>query len=153
MTTIIYADERAMLAHTRPNAFDELRDSGKLGVGMWTTPVEVKALAARRWAAGDALRRLHAAGWINQGGAAANPLDGIHAAAARARLADLEQHIGLASWPLVLRVVIAGDSIRECHDLLPFRAPGTHRAGDDVLLDRLCLALDRIESMFSTKES
>lgn len=136
-----------MVARTRPNAFDELRDSGKLGVGMWTTPVEVKALAARRWAAGDALRRLHALGWQNPCGGAANPLGGPAAATARARFAEIEAAIGAGSWPVVSRVVLTGDSLRQCHDLLPVSPRGQVTFADLVLLDRLCLALDRIEPM------
>jgi hypothetical protein len=138
------ADERAMLAHTRPNAFDELRNTGKLGLGMWTTPVEVKALAARRWAAGNELRRLHARGWANPCGGAPNPLTGHDAATARASLAEIEAAIGAGSWPVVVRVVIMGDSIRQCHDLLPGSKLGVLRWCDDMLLDRLCLALDRV---------
>ena len=143
------ADERA----ARPNAFDALRNTGKLGVGMWTGPVEVKALAARRWAVGDALRRLHALGWTNPCRGAANPLEGVEAATARARLAEIEFIIGKDSWPVVSRVVIAGDSLRQCHDLLPGRTTGHLRFADDLLLDRLCLALDRIAPMLSSTES
>ena len=143
------ADERA----ARPNAFDALRNTGKLGVGMWTGPVEVKALAARRWAVGDALRRLHAAGWQNPCGGKQNPLGRAEAAAARARLAEIEFVVGKDSWPVVSRVVIAGDDIRDCHDLLPVNPRGLLTFADGVLLDRLCLALDRIAPMLSSTES
>ena len=135
------ANERA----ARPNAFDALRDTSKLGVGMWTGPVEVKANAQRRWAAGDALRRLHARGWANPCGGTPNPLTGHDAATARASLAEIEAAIGVGSWPVVERVVLTGDTLRQCHDLLPRDLRGTH--ADLVLLDRLCLALDRIKTL------
>lgn len=149
MTALSHADERAMLARTRANAFDQLRDTGKLGLGMWTTPVEVKTQAARRWAAGDALRRLHARGWANPCGGSANPLTGPDAATARASLAEIEAAIGAGSWPVVSRVVLTGDSLRQCHDLLPGRTTGHLRFADDLLLDRLCMALDRIGPMLT----
>ena len=139
------ADERA----ARPNAFDQLRDTGKLGLGMWTGLVEVNVLAARRWAVGDTLRRLHAAGWQNPCGGTPNPLGGSAAATARARFAEMETVIGAGSWPVVVRVVVTGDSLRQCHDLLPGRTTGHLRFADDLLLDRLCLALDRIAPMLS----
>ena len=144
MTALPHADERDMLARTRPNAFDQLRDTGKLGLGMWTTPVEVKALAARRWAAGDALRRLHARGWQNPCADGPNLLTTPEACEARALLADIKDALGEASWPVVIRIVVTGDSLRQCHDLLPGRTTGHLRFADDLLLDRLCLALDRI---------
>ena len=142
------ADERA----ARTNAFDALRDNVKLALGMWTCPVDVAALARRRWATGDALRRLHAAGWQNPCGGAPNPLGGSAAATARALLADIKDALGEAFWTVVVRVVVTGDSLRQCHDLLPGRTTGHLRFADDLLLDRLCLALDRIAPMFSTEE-
>ena len=147
------ADERAVLARTRPNAFDQLRDSGKLGTGVnWGSPVEIEALAARRWAAGEALRRLHAAGWQNPCGGTPNPLGGSAAATARARFAEMETAISAGSWPVVVRVVVTGDSLRQCHDLLPGRTTGHLRFADDLLLDRLCLALDRIAPMLEERK-
>ena len=149
MNRLAGADECAMFAHTRPNAFDQLRDNGKLALGMWTGPVDVAALARRRWATGDALRRFHAAGWKNPCGGAPNPLGGSAAATARARFAEMETAIGPGSWTVVVRVVVTGDSLRQCHDLLPGRTTGHLRFADDLLLDRLCLALDRIAPMLA----
>lgn len=145
MTAIPHADERAMLARTRPNAFDYLRDTCKLGLGgRYSTIVDIKSVNARRWTIGDALRRLHAEGWQSPSGSVANPLRGPEAATARAKLSDLECIVGEASWPIVVRVIIAGDSLRLCHDLLPMGARGFPSWGDEVLLDRLCLAIDRV---------
>jgi hypothetical protein len=121
-----FADERRMLARTRPFAFDSLRDMARISNARWRT--------------GDALRRLHAAGWAANG-SDVTTIQTPEARAARERLAEIEAAIDPALWVTIRRCVLEGATLRELHALLPLSV--TPQSANAILLDRLALALDR----------
>jgi hypothetical protein len=109
-----------------------------------------------RWLIGEALRRVHrradldalrAAPLDRVGGAGQpGPRSGLPASEialhARDKLHAAEQAAGPAAWPVLVRVVIEGASLRDCRRLAPEIA--TPWRADAVLADRLRVALDRL---------
>jgi len=108
----------------------------------------------RRWATGEALRRVHERTLLTlrspQAGAPRSsgfgPRDGLPATEialhAHERLRQCEGIAGVAAWPILFRIVIEGGDVRACRGFVPDVV--TPWRVDAIVTDRLRVALDRI---------
>jgi hypothetical protein len=108
-----------------------------------------------RWLVGEALRRLHRRADLDAlravpldriGAGAHGPRSGLPASEAalhaRDKLHAAEERAGPAAWPILMRVVVEGASLRDCRRLAPEIV--TPWRADAILADRLRVALDRL---------
>ena len=108
-----------------------------------------------RWLIGEALRRVHQRAHLDAlravapdgiGGSGFGPRSGLPlseiALHARDKIRAAEQKAGPAAWPIVMRVIIEGSSVRGCRGFVPEIV--TPWRADAVVTDRLRVALDQL---------
>ncbi len=106
-----------------------------------------------RWLIGEALRRLHNRARLDNlravqpdtiGATGFGPRPGLPsseiALIARDKMRAVEEKVGPAAWPIVLRIVIEGAGVRDCRGFIPEIV--TPWRADAVVTDRLRVALD-----------
>jgi len=106
-----------------------------------------------RWLVGDALRSLHHRARLDalravaperMGATGFGPRPGLPQAEAalfaRDKLRAAEERVGPAAWPILLRIVVEGGTVRDCRCLVPEVV--TPWRADAIIADRLRVALD-----------
>ena len=114
------------------DALDVLRARGMLA------PDDYK-LNGLRGQTGDKFRRLHAQSRID-----ALP-NAVTTSNAMLNLAMCEDRVGPHIWPVMIRILIEGASVRDCRQLV-FDVETPWRA-DAVVLDRLRIGLDMLSQL------
>ncbi|THD48182.1 MAG: hypothetical protein E7774_03465 [Bradyrhizobium sp.] len=157
--------ERLTRAHEAGQAIERGADKLRRLVDPFDVMRSTRALAPHdtrlndlRWLIGEALRRVHRRAELDAlravpldriGAAAPGPRSGLPASEAalyaRDKLRAAEERAGPAAWPILMRVVVEGASLRDCRRFAPEIV--TPWRADAVLADRLRVALDRLGSL------